>query len=175
MVAVREQRTAGLFPYLPTQSGYNKRLRAATGMLRAVIAHLVACTVRCTDDVWAVDLTPVECGRSRKTTKRSDLTGWAKRDADPNLLATHPGQTLVANKNYYGRDSKPRSATPGRVVIGAIFEHRLLRHGAQAERTDSPAGFRKKLPGTRCRWLRRSSFRPCLSQREGSRSVVQLI
>ena len=31
----------GLFPYLPTQSGYNKRVRAATGMLRAVIAHLV--------------------------------------------------------------------------------------------------------------------------------------
>ena len=30
----------GSFPYLPTQSGYNKRVRAATGMLRGVIAHL---------------------------------------------------------------------------------------------------------------------------------------
>ena len=34
----------GMFPYLPTQSGYNKRIRAATGMLRAVIAYLAACT-----------------------------------------------------------------------------------------------------------------------------------
>ena len=98
MVALREQPTARAVPYLPTQSGYNKRLRAATGMLRAVIAHLVACTSRCTDDEWAVDLTPVECGRSRETTKRSDLTGWAKRDADPNLLATHPGQTFMADR-----------------------------------------------------------------------------
>ena len=31
----------------------------------------------------AVDLTPVECGRSRETTKRSDLTGWAKYRATP--------------------------------------------------------------------------------------------
>jgi hypothetical protein len=30
------------------------------------------------DDVWVVDSTPVECGRSRETTKRSDLAGWAE-------------------------------------------------------------------------------------------------
>ena len=29
------------------------------------------------DDVWLVDSTPVECGRSRETAKRSDLAGWA--------------------------------------------------------------------------------------------------
>jgi hypothetical protein len=39
-------------------------------------------------------------------------------DADPNLLATHPGQTLMADKNYYGRNSKPRSPTPGHIVVG---------------------------------------------------------
>ena len=31
----------GMFPDLPRQSGYNKRVRAAAGMLRAVLAHLV--------------------------------------------------------------------------------------------------------------------------------------
>jgi len=31
-----------------------------------------------TDDVWLIDSTPVECGRSRETTKRSDLAGWAQ-------------------------------------------------------------------------------------------------
>ena len=68
----------GMFPYLPTQSGYNKRIRAATGMLWAVIAYLVACTSRSSDDVWVVDSTPVECGRSRETAQRSDLAGWAE-------------------------------------------------------------------------------------------------
>ena len=31
-----------------------------------------------TDDVWIVDSTPVECGRSRETAKRSALAGWAQ-------------------------------------------------------------------------------------------------
>ncbi len=68
----------GLFPYLPTQSGYNKRIRAAIGTLRAVIAHLVARTSSVSDDVWVVDSTPTECGGSRATAKRSDLAGWAQ-------------------------------------------------------------------------------------------------
>ncbi|BEL10263.1 hypothetical protein Q0Z83_084540 [Actinoplanes sichuanensis] len=29
------------------------------------------------DDVWVTDSTPVECGRSRPTVKRSGLDGWA--------------------------------------------------------------------------------------------------
>ena len=151
-------RLGGMFPYLPTQSAYNKRVRAATGMLRALIAHLVARTSRCTDDVWVVDSTPVECGRSRETAKRSDLAGWAEYgycashsryfwglrlhllctvsglpvafaltgakaderdillgmlDADPHLLATHPGQRLMADKNYYGRQFETALADAG--------------------------------------------------------------
>jgi hypothetical protein len=31
-----------------------------------------------TDDVRVVDSTPVECGHSRETVKRSDLAGWAQ-------------------------------------------------------------------------------------------------
>ena len=30
------------------------------------------------DDLWLVDSTPVECGRSRQTQQRSDLGGWAE-------------------------------------------------------------------------------------------------
>ncbi len=67
-----------LFRYLPRQSGYNKRLRAAAGLIRTVIDTLAADTTVWTDDVWVVDSTPVECGRSRETTKRSDLAGWAE-------------------------------------------------------------------------------------------------
>ncbi len=66
-----------LFPYLPGQSGYNKRLRSAAAMLKAAIRFLASDTGAFTDDVWVVDSTPVECGRSRETARRSALAGWA--------------------------------------------------------------------------------------------------
>ena len=67
-----------LFPYLPGQPGYNRRLRAAAGLITVLIRLLAADTSLWTDDVWVVDSTPVECGRSRDTAKRSDLAGWAE-------------------------------------------------------------------------------------------------
>jgi hypothetical protein len=66
-----------LFPYLPQQPGCNKRLRKAAGLMRSVNRILATTSVR-SDDVWGVDSTPVECGRSRETVKRSDLAGWAE-------------------------------------------------------------------------------------------------
>src|SRR5512133_501078 len=139
----------GLFPYLPKQPGYNKRLRAAADLIRQVIRALASETTFWTDDVWVADSTPVECGRSRETTKRSALAGWAqygycashsrwfwglrahlvctlhglpvafaltgaKADerqvlvdllaVEPELVAARPGQTLLADKHYYGRE-----------------------------------------------------------------------
>ena len=72
-----ETHLTGLFPYLPKRPGYNKRLRAATTMMRHVTAALARRCASFHDDVWLVDSTPVECGRSRETAKRSDLVGWA--------------------------------------------------------------------------------------------------
>jgi hypothetical protein len=71
-------RLGHLFTYLPGQPGYNKRLRAAAGLITTVIRVLAADTSLWTDDVWVIDSTPVECGRSRETVKRSDLAGWAE-------------------------------------------------------------------------------------------------
>ena len=65
------------FPYLPARPGYNKRLRHAGELFQHVIAHLARACPSWSDDVWLVDSTPVECGRSRQTAKRSDLAGWA--------------------------------------------------------------------------------------------------
>jgi hypothetical protein len=67
-----------LFPYLPKQPGYNKRLRALAATMNWLIGVLARDTSVWTDDVWVVDSTPVECGRSRETVKRSDLAGWAE-------------------------------------------------------------------------------------------------
>jgi hypothetical protein len=50
----------GAFPYLPGQSGYNKRLRAALPLLKRVIRVLAADTDLWTDPVWLVDSTPVD-------------------------------------------------------------------------------------------------------------------
>jgi hypothetical protein len=137
-----------LFPYLPQQPGYNKRLRKLTGTISWLIGVLGRDTSLFTDNVWIADSTPVECGRSRETAKRSDLVGFAeygycashsryfwglrlhllctlgglpvgaaltgaKADerhtlldivtSDPDL-ACRSSQTLIADKNYYGRE-----------------------------------------------------------------------
>jgi DDE family transposase len=65
------------FPYLPGQSGYNKRLRAALPLIKRLIRALAADTDLWTDPVWVIDSTPVECARSRPTVKRSNVAGWA--------------------------------------------------------------------------------------------------
>ena len=67
-----------LFPYLPQQPGYNKRLRKTAGTIGVLIGVLARDTSLWTGDVRAVDSTPVECGRSRETARRSELAGWAE-------------------------------------------------------------------------------------------------
>ncbi|MEO3863926.1 IS982 family transposase [Acrocarpospora sp. B8E8] len=139
----------GMFPYLPGQSGYGKRLRNASDLVLHMIRMLAADTSLWSDDVWVVDSTPVECGRSRETAKRSDLAGWAEYgycashsryfwglrlhllctlgglpvafaltgakaderdtllgmlDRAPDVVADHPGQTIIGDRNYYGRE-----------------------------------------------------------------------
>ena len=137
-----------LFPYLPQQPGYNKRLRGLADTLRWLIGVLARDTDLWTDDVWVVDSTPVECARSREAAHRSELAGWAEYgycashsryfwglrlhllctlhglpvgyaisgakaderevllgilDADPALTAGRWGQTVIADRHYYGR------------------------------------------------------------------------
>ena len=137
-----------LFPYLPQQPGYNKRLRRLADTLTWLIGALARDTSLWTDDVWVADSTPVECARSRETVHRSALAGWAEYgycashsryfwglrlhllctlhglpvgfavsgakaderevllgilDADPRLTTGRFGQTVIADRQYYGR------------------------------------------------------------------------
>ena len=66
-----------LFPYLPQRPAYNKRLRGSISMMAGVIRLLASSCSSWGDDLWLVDSTPVECGRSQETAKRSNLAGWA--------------------------------------------------------------------------------------------------
>jgi Transposase DDE domain len=180
-----------LFPYLPQQPGYNKRLRASASMIRNCIRVLAADTSVWADDVWVVDSTPVECGRSRETAKRSELAGWAEYgycashsryfwglrlhlvatvgglpvgfalsgakaderqvllaifDADPGLLAQRPGQTLIADKNYYGAtfesQSVPAPACSSRYVRSSS---RSTRHSKASSTSNGTAGTRPRV------------------------------
>jgi hypothetical protein len=65
-----------MFPTLLTQSGYHKRLKTAQPLLCKAILTLAACP-SWFDDLWITDATPVPCGTSRETVKRSDLAGHA--------------------------------------------------------------------------------------------------
>src|SRR5213595_4218424 len=66
-----------LFPYLPQQPGYNKRLRALAPAIARVITHLAVSSPSFCDGLRLLDSTPVPCGQSRETVKRSDLAGHA--------------------------------------------------------------------------------------------------
>ncbi len=71
-------RLRALFPFLPLQPGYNKRLRKSSATIGWLIGALARETSMWSDDVWIADSTPVECGRSRETAKRSELAGFAE-------------------------------------------------------------------------------------------------
>jgi hypothetical protein len=139
---------AGMFPRRIGQSGYNKRVRKAVALFIRVIRMLAMDTSLWSDDVWVVDSTPVECGRSRETARRSDAAGWAEYgycashsryfwglrlhlvctltglpvlfalagakaderetllgmlEAGQDVVTGHLGQTVIGDKNYFGR------------------------------------------------------------------------
>jgi hypothetical protein len=70
-------RLGHLFPYVCGQAAYNRRLRRAAPLVTQILSALaVACPSWC--DQWRLlDATPVPCGQSRETVKRSELAGWA--------------------------------------------------------------------------------------------------
>jgi Transposase DDE domain len=70
-------RLGHLFPYLPNQPGYHKRLKAAAPLICQTMAYLATLCPSWADDVRLLDGTPVPCGTSRETAKRSELAGWA--------------------------------------------------------------------------------------------------
>ena len=76
-VRFAHRRLGHLFRYLPNQSGYHKRLVAAAPLLAAAITHLARVSPSWCDDLRLIDATPIPCGMSRETVKRSELAGSA--------------------------------------------------------------------------------------------------
>lgn len=76
-LAFARWRLRHLFPYLPKQPGYNKRVRALAPRIIAVVNALAFSSEAFCDRLWLLDSTPVPCGQSRETTRRSALCGHA--------------------------------------------------------------------------------------------------
>jgi Transposase DDE domain len=70
-------RMSHLFPYLPKQPGYNKRMRALAPQIVRVLNLLAFSSPSWCDNLRLLDSTPVPCGSSRETVKRSDFAGHA--------------------------------------------------------------------------------------------------
>lgn len=76
-LALARWRLGHLFPYLPQQPGYNKRLRSLAPTIAQVITHLTVSSPSFCDGLRLLDSTPVPCGQSRETARRSELAGYA--------------------------------------------------------------------------------------------------
>ncbi len=140
------------FAYLPNRDGYNKRLRRSAEMIARVMGCLARECESWHDDVWLVDSTPVECGRSRETQKRSGLAGraqygwcashsrwfWGLR---LHLVATPSGLPVAfaladakADEREVCADmiDAARIAGPGQTLIAAIWHNDTYRHSRPA-------------------------------------------
>ena len=76
-LALAAYRLGHLFPYLPKQSGYNKRQRRLVPEIARAINYLAFNSPGFCDGLRLLDSTPVPCGASRETTRRSEFAGQA--------------------------------------------------------------------------------------------------
>lgn len=76
-LALAAYRLGHLFPYLPKQPGYNKRLRRLAPEIERTINYLAYISPSFCDGLRLLDSTPVPCAASRETVRRSELAGTA--------------------------------------------------------------------------------------------------
>jgi hypothetical protein len=155
-----KERLSHLFPYIPGQSGFNKRLRALAPQLVQAITLLARLSPSFCDRLRLLDSTPVPCAASRETVRRSALAGhggygycrshsrwfWGFRlyllcspDGLPvgfELAAANAPERIVA------AELLERTLQPGQIVIGdkgfagAEFEHLVAALGGTFLRPD---------------------------------------
>jgi hypothetical protein len=70
-------RLGHLFPYLPHQPGYHKRVKAAAPLICTATMYLASLCPSQDGQLRLLDATPVPCATSRQTVRRSELAGWA--------------------------------------------------------------------------------------------------
>ena len=201
-LALASYRLSHLFPYLPKQPGYNKRLRKLAPEIGRAINYLVFISPSFCDGLRLLDSTPVPCGQSRETVRRSEFAGhagygycrshsrwfWGFRLY---LLCSPDGTPVafeLAAANIPEREAAKamleRVALDGYTVIadkgfaGAEFEQFIADRGAcflRPDRKDEPARYGRL--GSVRQWIE-SVFWSCKGQlgleRHGARTIPGL-
>jgi hypothetical protein len=172
-------RVGHLFPRLLSQPEYNRRLRGAADLLEATLRWLADHTPATTELLRLVDGTPVPCGASPTTARRSDLFGYAGYGRDTShhrfywganllLLVTCEGTTTgfgLANPKLAGErqallrllDTPTNTPVPGTVLVS---DKGLAGHQVQAALASKhltlvrPARKDEPDPGSFPNWLR---------------------
>ena len=94
--AARKQ-VGHLFPRLLGQSEYNERVKAAAPLMEAALRWLADHTPGSAELLRLMDATPIPCGQSAVTAKRSDLFGWAGVRLLPQPFALVLGSQAAAD------------------------------------------------------------------------------
>ena len=89
------RRVGHLFPRLLGQSEYNERLRAAAPLMEAALRWLAEATPASAELLRLMDATPVPCGHSVITARRSGLYGWAGYGYCPSHSRWYWGSKLL--------------------------------------------------------------------------------
>jgi len=201
-LALARWRLAHLFPTLIDQSGYNRRLRALAPEIGRCITYLAYVSPSFCDRLRLLDSTPLPCGQSRETARRSEFAGsagygycrshsrwfWGFRlylitsgDGMPigwELAAANIGERIVA------AEMLERIPVAGHTVIadknfsGHEFEQLMADHGATFLRPDRKNEARRNGSlGAVRQWIE-STFWTCKGplglERHGARTLPGL-
>ena len=125
------RRLGHLFPYIPGQAGFNKRLRALAPQLVEAITLLARLSPSFCDRLRLLDSTPVPCAASRQTVRRSALAGLASygycRSHSRYFWGFRLYLVCAADGMPVGFELAPANA-PERTVAAELLE-RVLRAG----------------------------------------------
>ena len=122
------KRVGHLFPRLLRQSEYNARLKNLAPLMEAALRWLADATPATAEQLRLMDATPVPCGASAVTAKRSGLYGWAGYGYCPShsrwywgakllILCTCDGTVTgfgLANPKLYGEREQARQTLADR-------------------------------------------------------------
>lgn len=163
-----KRRLGHLFPYIPGQSGYNKRVRALAPEIARLVTRLAQLSPSFCDRLRLLDSTPVPCAHSRETVKRSQLAGYASYGYCAShsryfwgfrlyLLCAPDGMPIAfelapanAPEREVASELLARALEPGQTIVadkgfaGEEFERLVATFGCQLVRPDrrnEPARF----------------------------------
>ena len=129
-LALARWRLGHLFPYLPKQPGYNKRLRRLAPAIARSITHLAITSPSFCDNLRLLDSTPVPCGRCAK---RPDAASW------PVTPPTAGARATAATSGASGciccarpTGCRSRSSSPSRATVRCRARARSSRRDRRA-------------------------------------------